>query len=347
MLKTNQSLQIGSANSSIPPDVLIPSTVDTIDLSKPFVNTDPSIWSYISKNGTHQTAPTLNDGSIFADSSSLYLFGGGISVANDAKIIGAPTKLPDNGVWQYDLTEKQWTMAVLGGSVPQRMVMGMSAQSSSSPTAYYLGGAHAPNSDPYFWTVPFAVPYLDQGLLSFDESTASFQNVSTVGLNPYGTVAGGFVNLIESIGSKGVLVAFGGISSAAGISQNLTETYWTDPSLHWNISSVSVYDIGGQIWYQQTTTGDVPRWRYNGCSGQFSPGPGFHKHVRVVVTYHISIRLHLLTTRLTQLFSRRKRSRQEQSFNLRVWRLGRHPRQFRWSRLRAVNPIIHLDTSER
>ena len=251
--------------------VLIPSTVDTIDLSKPFSNGDTSIWGHISKNGTNHNAPTMNDGQIFATDESLFLFGGGISVANPA--VGAPTTLPPNGVWQYNFNSSQWVMAITdgstAGSVPvQRMVIGMSARGASSSKTYYLGGAHAPAGDPYFWTVPGATPYLDQGLLSFDGAIPSFGNFSTSGLNQYGTAAGGFMNLIESVGTQGILVAFGGISDAVGKSLNLTDEGFTDPSLHWNLSSISVYDIGSQTWYQQTANGDIPRWRYYGCSSK-------------------------------------------------------------------------------
>lgn len=36
--------------------------------------------------------------------------------------------------------------------------------------------------------------------------------------------------------------------------------------MQWELSSVSMYDIGGQVWYQQSTAGDTPRWQYSGCS---------------------------------------------------------------------------------
>lgn len=243
---------------------LIPSTVDTIDLSEPFSNKNISIWGHISKNGTNQDSspPTMNDGSIFADNSSLYLYGGGISVAYPD--IGAPTVLPPDGVWQYDLSRGQWSMAALGGIPVNRSVSGMTTQSSSSPVAYYLGGVKEPASDPYFWTLPGATPYMDQGLLVFEEGSLNFQNYSTSGLNEHGTAAAGFIALIETIGSHGVLVAFGGISNVPGQPMNVTDEY--DPSVQWNLSGVSVYDIGGQAWYQQNTTGDIPRWRYSGCS---------------------------------------------------------------------------------
>ena len=244
--------------------VLIPSTVDTIDLSKPFSNTNLSVWGHISKNGTNQNSspPTMNDGSMFADNSSLYLYGGGISVAYPA--IGAPTVLPPDGIWQYNLGSGQWNMAAFSGVPVNRSVTGMTAQTSSNSVSYYLGGVKEPSSDPYFWTLPGATPYMDQGLLAFEGGSLTIQNYSTSGLNQYGTVGAGFMALIESIGPKGVLVAFGGISNTPGKPMNLTDDY--DSSVQWNLSTVSVYDIGGQVWYQQITTGDTPRWRYSGCS---------------------------------------------------------------------------------
>ena len=39
----------------------------------------------------------------------------------------------------------------------------------------------------------------------------NFQNYSTSGINEYGIEAAGFMTLIESISSHGVVVAFGGI----------------------------------------------------------------------------------------------------------------------------------------
>ncbi|KAL8824189.1 MAG: hypothetical protein Q9191_005232 [Dirinaria sp. TL-2023a] len=260
------ALPISDANQS-QIIVRIPNTVDTIDLSKPFNNTNELIWSHIAKNGSNHdsTPPTLNDGTIFSDGSSLYLFGGGISVANPP-VINAPKSTPTNGVWQYEFGSGQWNMATLSGDAVQRMTLGMSVQSSSHPTGYYLGGVKLPAADPYFWTVPGATPYMDQGLLTFDESSVNFQNDSTTGLNDFGTLAEGFLALIESVGSKGVLVAFGGFSNAAAKAMNVTDDQLLSPSLHRNLSTISIYDIDSQTWFQQTATGDVPRWRYIGCS---------------------------------------------------------------------------------
>lgn len=70
----------------------------------------------------------MNDGSIFADNPSLYLYGGGISVAYPA--IGAPIVLPPGGVWQYDKGSGTWSMAGLSGVSVNCSIIGMNVQSS-------------------------------------------------------------------------------------------------------------------------------------------------------------------------------------------------------------------------
>ena len=144
--------------------VLTPSTVDTIELSKPFSNANTSVWGHILKNGTNLNAspPMMNDGSMFTDNSSVYLYGGGISVAYPA--IGAPIVLPPGGVWQYDIGSGKWSMAALSRVSVNGSIIGMSAQISSSPIAYYLSGVKEPASDLHIWTLPGATPYMDQGL---------------------------------------------------------------------------------------------------------------------------------------------------------------------------------------
>ena len=140
-------------------------------------------------------------------------------------------------------------------------------QSASSAVGYYLGGVLLPSADPYFWTVPGATPYMDQGLLSFDEKSTTFSNYSTTGLNYFGTAAEGYLALIESLGSKGVLIAFGGYSNKFGTAMNVTDDQLVEhPFFNQNLSSISVYDIGTKAWYHQQATGETPRFRYSGCS---------------------------------------------------------------------------------
>ena len=238
-------------------------TVDTIDLSKPFSNADTSIWEYISKNGTTaaSSAPTLNDGSIFSDDTSLYLFGGAISMAP-----GAPGIPPSNALYQYNIGERQWTQISPGGDPVQRVLIGMSAQSSTTSAGYYLGGAITPLSNPSFYAETNSTPYMVEGLVTFNEGFSTLKNSSTSQMNTDGTVAEGYLVLIESLGSEGVLIAFGGFTDTAGAPSNLEDSNLADPSFQWPLANISIYDIGNATWYQQMATGDIPPWRYMGCS---------------------------------------------------------------------------------
>ena len=238
-------------------------TVDTIDLSKPFSIADTSIWEHISKNGTNSasSAPTLNDGSIFSDDTSLYLFGGAISMAP-----GAPGIPPSNALYQYNIGERQWTQISPGGDPVQRVLIGMSAQSSTTSAGYYLGGAITPLSNPSFYAETNSTPYMVEGLVTFNEGFSTLKNSSTSQMNTDGTVAEGYLALIESLGSEGVLITFGGFTDTAGAPSNLEDSNLADPSFQWPLANVSIYDIGNATWYQQVATGDIPPWRYMGCS---------------------------------------------------------------------------------
>lgn len=190
---------------------MIEKTVDTIDLSKPWGNGDDPLWGHITKQGVDGSTPTsLNDGAIFSNGSSLYLFGGAV-----ASNPGPHPPPPRNALWQYDIDQDQWSQASPRGDSVQRIILGTTAQSSSSQ-AYYLGGKIVPKSNAAFFAIPDAMPYLVQGLLEFDATAVEFKNISTEGLDTEGTVAGGFVELIESLGDQGVLIAFGGYKDTPG-----------------------------------------------------------------------------------------------------------------------------------
>lgn len=173
--------------------------------------------------------------------------------------------MPDDGVWQYSFSTQQWSVPTLNGAPVQRNTLGASVQSSSGKS-YYLGGVKQPASDPFFWTVKGAYPYMTPGLLTFDPSTTSFANASTTDLNALGTSAQGFLAVIESLGSQGLLISFGGWSNTANTAMNVTDDQLLNPYLRQNLSTISVYDIASNTWYQQPATGDIPRWRYVGCS---------------------------------------------------------------------------------
>lgn len=185
-----------------------------------------------------------------------------------SEIANAPAVPPANGVWQYTsrLNNGPWAQASIGGEPVQRIHLGSSMQSTTRSIGYYLGGAITPRSDASFNAVPNAMPYMVEGLVTFNETSIDLQNSSTAGLDQDSTAAAGFAALIETLGSAGVLVAFGGITNVPGKAMGLIDPDLVDPSLHWGLANISVYDIGSRTWFQQLSTGDIPLWRYLGCS---------------------------------------------------------------------------------
>lgn len=96
-----------------------------------------------------------------------------------------------------------------------RLSQGGSAYSSAGK-GYYLGGIISPGGNPVIYGTPGADNYIVSGMLILDEKTLTWSNLSTTDVNTYGTIASGYMNIIEGVGSQGILVAFGGYTRQAG-----------------------------------------------------------------------------------------------------------------------------------
>ncbi|KAL8653434.1 MAG: hypothetical protein Q9226_003852 [Calogaya cf. arnoldii] len=232
-----------------------------------------SIWRHIPKpNATLDTSPpSLNDGAIFSNDSSLWLYGGEVSQSGELK---TEPPIPPNYIWRYDWGSSDWSRVTSSGEPVQRLITGPYTKASDSRT-YYLGGQKSANSDALFKKEAGSQHYAVGGLLTFDGSDRSFQNVSTGGLNKAGTMFAGFLTFIPSVGSQGVLVAFGGVTldPGADTSFQFPQGYQIS-DWHWPMQNISVYDIGTQVWHQQQASGDTPSWRYQGCAVAVSAPDG-------------------------------------------------------------------------
>ena len=178
----------------------------------------------------------------------------------------APGIPPPNAIYQYNIGQSQWIQLNPGGDPVQRVLVGMSAQSSTKSVGYYLGGAITPLSNPSFYAENNSTPYMIEGLVTFNEGSATLKNSSTSQMNPDGTIAEGYLALIEFLGSEGVLITLGGFTDIAGAPSGLEDSDLADPLFQRSLTNVSIYDIGNETWYQQAATGDIPPWRYMGCS---------------------------------------------------------------------------------
>ncbi|PWY86618.1 kelch repeat protein [Aspergillus sclerotioniger CBS 115572] len=238
--------------------------LQSVDVSKSFSNTDSDLFTHIDKpyNASDPDGyPTFFDeGSQFNDGQNLYFYGGYISGRDGPKDV-APIE-----TWKYNIQNNNWTRDGFGGVPYVRLVEGGAVVSHSQNKAYYLGGVEDPGGNPNVYGTAGADVQIVSGLLSLDQSTLTWSNLSTKEMNNYGTIGAGYVNILEDVGDEGLLVAFGGYKYPVGSKLSLLCAEQTNTSHHNPMEYITLYDIANQTWYRQQSTGDVPTWRMAGCS---------------------------------------------------------------------------------
>ncbi|KAI9751479.1 MAG: hypothetical protein M4579_006051 [Chaenotheca gracillima] len=235
----------------------------SIDLSKRWSNTDSNLITYYNKpvsSDPANTPPKLNDQTLWFDGTGLIQFGGALSLTPSA--LKNP---PPQGTWRYDIAKHSWSKQGFGGSTVQRTFEGGSAQSTDG-RGFALGGSVSPLTDPQFHTEGNVYQYLVEGLITLDEKSRTFTNSSTKGMNSGNTIASGYMNIIENVGAKGILVAFGGTVETAGKSLGTAGLLAEDPAQQNKMDTISIYNIATNTWFQQKATGDIPKWRHFGSS---------------------------------------------------------------------------------
>ncbi|KAE8394155.1 kelch repeat protein [Aspergillus alliaceus] len=236
------------------------SDLESIDLTRSWLNTDPDLFNYIQKpysNHTGEYPPFLNEGASWSDGQNLYFYGGYSSG------LGGPP-VPPLGTWKYNIAANSWTSKGFSGVPLVRLCQGGAVQGSGK--AYYLSGTLNPAGNPIFYGTPGADTYMDSGLISLDMHTMEWTNISTADMNTWGTIGDGYVSLLESAGDQGVIVAFGGYTYPVGKTLSFLAFRQNDTINQNSMELVRVYDIGKQKWYTQRTSGDIPRWRMSGCT---------------------------------------------------------------------------------
>lgn len=203
----------------------------------------------------------MNEGATFSDGSNLYFYGGYVTRYNER--LDSP---PPVATWKYSIESGNWTSDGFEGAIFQRMAEGATAQSSVHKKAYYLGGEVDTEGNPALSRVHGASPYSVSGLVVLDQNTLEWSNISSEGLNEYGTLNNGYMNLIEDFGNEGILVTFGGNTHPIGQGLDILAQKQDSPDLQNPMESISIYDIANGKWHTQKSTGNVPHWRMAGCT---------------------------------------------------------------------------------
>ncbi|KAL2222385.1 kelch repeat protein [Thermoascus aurantiacus ATCC 26904] len=143
----------------------IAQNMQTVDLSKPFSNSDDDLFGTLVKpqndSEPNLSVPTLNEGVMSSDGSSIFLYGGEMST------LPGKNPIPSLATWKYDIQLQSWTSISFNGVPDARLTEGLTAQSSTGQ-GYYLGGIVSPLGDPMYSRDPHAISYLVSGTLALN-----------------------------------------------------------------------------------------------------------------------------------------------------------------------------------
>ena len=216
-----------------------------IDLTKSWAPSSVDIQAIPKTNGP----PSLNYGSLWsaADGKSFYAYGGVPGLSPD------PTPPnPPNSFWQF--SDGAWSqVSQNGNSFPSLTRPASAFAASGNGVGYILGGTDSIKKYLFAGDEPWVpVP----GIVSYNMTSGAWLNSSAQGFTNTGTAFSGGFQFVPNFGSKGLLIAMGGETSAAD--------GWFDVGNGLlSFSNISIYDPMTTTWYWQSAAGytgpaDIP-----------------------------------------------------------------------------------------
>ena len=185
--------------------------------------------------------PSLEGGTLWPDSVNkvFYLYGG---------------RYPENdrpypfNLWKYDTVTDVWSSVEGTPSDINGAYYGAGVTVQDRGWSYYLGGWLS-NASVQGWTGP---PVGLDRMLKYDMLQNSWTNNSIDG---WPAKAEGVLLYIPA-SDQGMLVYFGGLE------QSPNGTFTMAP-----MDQIHLFDIGAELWYTQSSTGDIPQPRRRFCAG--------------------------------------------------------------------------------
>ncbi|RDW72938.1 hypothetical protein BP6252_06845 [Coleophoma cylindrospora] len=255
--------------------------VYTLNFSTPF-NTSSNmsqILKTISKapNGAaaNNIGPQFYDGAMLANDNEFFTYGGLLSLTDAYAPTAANEVL---GYQEYASgPPKQFFSGFINDDLPAgmtRFITGGAAVSVPSENkGFYFGGLRSAGYGPIYYTSAnetLNADVLSNTLVSVDLSTQG-REVWTNQTLPSTVPGRANAELVfVPVSTSGVLIAIGGVINPVGatIVQGLnstqqTQSQQTNPTF---MSSVSIYDIASQTWYNQSTFGSGPSGLTQGCT---------------------------------------------------------------------------------
>lgn len=167
---------------------------------------------------TGSIAPSLLRGGLYSGSAAdenLYTYGGTWSQFNKSFSNSHPDP-STYSLWSYAANDSTWNQYDLRTNLPHRPSRGQYAEAPDQGLGFYLNGQLDDGSESA--SSGFGddrVALKGMAVLNFTNPTSLARNVSTDVLFRDAGIIGGVVVYVTEVGSKGVLVAFGGTQRSA------------------------------------------------------------------------------------------------------------------------------------
>ncbi|KAI9931940.1 hypothetical protein MW887_009441 [Aspergillus wentii] len=256
-----------------------PSSAPTLGYNTYLMEVDmKSSWNWqknISINAINKTAnpstgtdpPLVVRGALYSGAStdsSIYLYGGTNSYLNTSFPGFQKPTSSQYALWSCDTDGDSWNQYDVTLNAPYRPAGGAYAEAPDQGLAFWLNGYIDNGTSNGLEGQSGLLRYLD-GLIVIDTNKQTAKNVSTSSMDNFPRAKGGMA-YISGVGSKGILVAIGGVTkpTSDGSSSN-QGTYVSFNEIDFlDVASLDNGDENGS-WYKQKASGDIPDGRIDFC----------------------------------------------------------------------------------
>ena len=219
-------------------------------------------------------APNYMDGAMLANDAEFFLYGGMLRITDEFEP-PHPDDITSYQAYQYGIQKDAFGPHFLNARLPTEMTRylayGGAASAPSENKAWYFSGMHAPSWGEVQYpssNQSLTASTVSDTLITLDMSTQQ-QEVWKNETLPYPIAGRANPELVwVPVGSQGILVALGGVvfpefTSSSHKSGNSAVSEKDSPEF---MSRIDIYDVAGDRWYQQTTSGGPAGALTRGCA---------------------------------------------------------------------------------
>ncbi|KAL2787655.1 hypothetical protein BJX66DRAFT_340967 [Aspergillus keveii] len=231
-----------------------------------------ALFGSIPKAGgiANNLAPTYQDGVMFANDNKFWLYGG-LLTPTASQANPSPNQILAYELYQYGphltMWEPQFINEDLDNDVTRYITAGAGVSSPSENLGFYISGLRAPDWAPIYDNG--SATNLSSHMIQVDMAEMRDPVFTNVSLPEFVPPRANGEAVWVPVGDKGIVVLIGGVRHLEAIySDGLTdeqeeESGRVSPGY---MSTVAVYDVAGERWYLQNTTGDIPPALTQFCS---------------------------------------------------------------------------------